>query len=153
MQWAAVRTQQDERRIPPHKWLNSESEPLVLACTDTCQGWAPGAAFLPPVNLREARGFPHWENGAESGTAETGGVSVAEKTLEKRKHSVGLWYVYFVCVCVWEREDVCFCSCHRLKGVVTMGVAYYTKVNNFQMNLQPRTKFSGRLVMSQLTAD
>lgn len=38
MQWAAVRTQQEERRIPPHVWLNKKVEPLGLIWTDTCQG-------------------------------------------------------------------------------------------------------------------
>lgn len=48
MQWAAVRTQQELRRIPPQKWLKSKAEPFSLVCTDTCQGWAPGKDFVPP---------------------------------------------------------------------------------------------------------
>lgn len=64
MQWAAVRTQQDEIRMPPHMWLKSSDEPLVLVCKDTCQGWVPGKDLLPPWILPvRAWVFPHWVNG------------------------------------------------------------------------------------------
>ena len=65
MQWAAVSTQQDSIRMPPHVWLKAESWP-GLVCRDTCQGWAPGWDFIPPKILAAGPGwgFPHWENSA-----------------------------------------------------------------------------------------
>lgn len=42
MQWAAVRTQQDDSRIPPHMWPKPNLEFLGLDWRDTCQGWEPG---------------------------------------------------------------------------------------------------------------
>lgn len=51
MQWAAVRTQQEERRTPPHVWPYDMDVPLGLTWTDTCQGWAPWTDLLPPKIL------------------------------------------------------------------------------------------------------
>lgn len=73
MQWAAVRTQQDDRRIPPHVCWNSKFERLGRTCRDTCQGWAAGKDLLPPkILLVRASGLPHWENWVVPGAGVTG---------------------------------------------------------------------------------
>lgn len=112
MQWAAVRTQQDVMRIPPHKWPNSSVEPLVLTCRDTCQGWAPGNDLLPPKILLVATGrdMPHWENWAESVTDVTSGVvDGADVESEDHwksvaQHSVSKQDIYIYTVCVYLRS-------------------------------------------------
>lgn len=65
MQWAAVRTQQELRRIPPQSWVKGWVLFLKRACNETCQGWVPGLAFLPPKILDVillGDSFPHTEN-------------------------------------------------------------------------------------------
>ena len=64
MHWAAVRTQQDAMRTPPHACVNGSDEPEALRCRDTCHGWSPGRDSLPPMILvlSAGSGLPHWEN-------------------------------------------------------------------------------------------
>lgn len=107
MQWAAVRTQQDVRRIPPHMWWKLKSDLLGLDCTETCQGWAPGKDLLPPKILlvRVGLDIPHWENWPEPGTGvATGGGAVARRGEDKNTLSIQFIFILGICVCVlmWE---------------------------------------------------
>lgn len=90
-QVAAVRTQQDERRAPPHEWRNSDNESLGLICTDTCQGWPPG--FCLNVENKRSCPFPQWENGQGSGCGLTGGVVGAEEHQKSFKFSLDVHHV------------------------------------------------------------
>lgn len=85
-QVAAVRTQQDERRAPPHAWRNSDDESLGLICTDTCQGWPSGCC----LNRKDKEGgpSPQWENGEGPGSGLTGGVVGDEEHQKSFKFSL-----------------------------------------------------------------
>ncbi|KAG9341042.1 hypothetical protein JZ751_019796, partial [Albula glossodonta] len=77
-----VSTQQDLMSTPPQECTNSCVEPSGRNCRDTCQGCAPGIAFIPPyirVVTWEGSGFPQVEKSFWTGcpvvTAESVGTS------------------------------------------------------------------------------
>lgn len=99
MQWAAVSTQQEEMRTPPHMWRNAKNASLGLTWTDTCQGWAPSKALLPPKILLVRKGWdiPHWLNWTEPGT---GGTTVGGRVAAGTEDHKKLASVVCVCICV-----------------------------------------------------
>lgn len=95
MQWAAVRTQQELRTIPPQEWIKEWVLFLRRVCNETCQGWVPGLAFFPPKILDAillCHIFPQTEKSfsEESGVV-TGTVSVTGSGVVK---TVRVWKIF-----------------------------------------------------------